>query len=147
MGTELTSMRRALLSRPAGLDAGGALRSLACCALPVSIGIPLSPAEPDRPPICIALLLLRVGVGGWSFKQVAAAAGISPRLVSAYERGAEPLSRERLDGIAAAMGFSPEEVELALRTGEVLDRSRSGAAQAMPPHHPRSRSNGTTSRR
>jgi transcriptional regulator with XRE-family HTH domain len=89
--------------------------------------IPTLPAEPDRPPICIALLLLRVGAGCWSFKQVAAAAGISPRLVSAYERGAEPLSRATLDELGAAMGFPPEVVDDALVVGEVLYRSRAGA--------------------
>jgi transcriptional regulator with XRE-family HTH domain len=69
---------------------------------------------------------MRVCAGRWSFKQVAAAAGISPRLVSAYERGTKPLSRETLDELGAAMGLSPEAVDIAMIGGEILHRGTTG---------------------
>jgi len=92
------------------------------------------PAEPDRPPICIALLLLRVGAGGgWSLKQVATAARISPRRVSAYERGAEPLSRQMLDKLGAAMGYTQEQIDLAVVVGESLHRHGAGHQSGLRP--------------
>ena len=74
--------------------------------------------------------------GDWSFKQVAAAAGISPRLVSAYERGAMPFSRDTLDEIGVAMGYTLEQIDLALVVGEQLHRHMAGFQSGPSPQAP-----------
>lgn len=74
--------------------------------------------------------------GDWSFKQVAAAVRISPRLVSAYERGAVPFSRDTLDEIGAAMGYRQEQIDLAVVVGEQLHRHGAGRQSGLRPKVP-----------
>ncbi|HEX6902962.1 MAG TPA: helix-turn-helix transcriptional regulator [Thermoanaerobaculia bacterium] len=60
----------------------------------------------------LALLLLRV-THGWNQKELAQASGVQGNLLSDYERGRKPLSRERLEMLASAMGLTAESIEQA----------------------------------
>lgn len=51
---------------------------------------------------------------GWAAKELAAAAGVSPSTISAYETGDLALGRERLEALAGLMGQGSEEVERAV---------------------------------
>src|SRR5262245_21819278 len=58
----------------------------------------------------LALSLIRL-VQGWSQKELAAASGVPRNLLSDYERGRKPLSRERLEMLVSVMGRTPEFLE------------------------------------
>lgn len=58
----------------------------------------------------LALSLLR-RLQGWSQKELAAASGVPGNLLSDYEKGRKPLSRERLEMLASTMGRAPEFLE------------------------------------
>lgn len=60
----------------------------------------------------LALTLLRT-VQGWSQKELAEAAGVQSNLLSDYERGRKPLSRERLELLVVTMGLTAQEIEQA----------------------------------
>ncbi len=62
------------------------------------------------PRFAVALTCLRVALG-WSQGELAAALGISSNLISDYERGHKPLSRERLDQLAATLGLPRDAVD------------------------------------
>jgi len=62
---------------------------------------------------------------GWTAKELAAKAGVSPSAMSSYESG--DLTRERLEELAALMELGPEEVERAVFAASLL----------LPPPPPR----------
>lgn len=67
-----------------------------------------------RSPEALALSYLRSD-GGWSKKRLAAELGIrDDRLISRYERGEKPLSREGLDRLVAPLGHPCEAVDALL---------------------------------
>lgn len=67
---------------------------------------------PRKIPTRFGLALTNLLKGrGWTAKELAAAAGVSPSTISAYETGDLVLSRERLEELARWMGQEPEEVE------------------------------------
>src|SRR3712207_4298868 len=57
------------------------------------------PPKPPAPPLNAALTVLR-NLLGWPQNELAAVLGCGPTLLSDYEAGRKPLSRERLDEIA-----------------------------------------------
>lgn len=65
-------------------------------------------------PLNLALALLR-SIQGWSQKELSEATGIAANLLSDYENGRKPLSRERLEPIVAALGFPPRMIDTTLR--------------------------------
>jgi transcriptional regulator with XRE-family HTH domain len=69
------------------------------------------------PPFSVALTLLRSALG-WDQKELAAAAGVAPSVISDLEHGRRPLPRERLDELAGLMGLPPEAVDRALAFAE-----------------------------
>lgn len=58
----------------------------------------------------LVLSLLRM-LQGWNQKNLSAASGVQGNLLSDYERGRKPLSRERLEMLASTMGRTPEFIE------------------------------------
>lgn len=71
------------------------------------------PPKPPAPPLNAALMVLR-NLMGWPQNELAAVLGCGPTLLSDYEAGRKPLSRERLDEIAAVLGVSAGAVEQTL---------------------------------
>lgn len=65
-------------------------------------------------PLNLTLVLLR-SIQGWSQKELSEATGIAANLLSDYENGRKPLSRERLEPIAAALGFPSRMIDTTLR--------------------------------
>src|ERR1700681_2024020 len=80
----------------------------------------------------LALTYLRKAVG-WNEGELAAALGISSSLISDYERGRKPLTRERLETIVAVMGSPRDAIDDALA---FIDRIRAKAAQPVYPSAP-----------
>src|SRR4051794_18465463 len=76
------------------------------------------------PPLSLALAFLRLAQG-WSQTDLGEAAGISPNLLSDYERGRKPLSRPRLERIVATMGLAAGTIDTAL---EFLREIRAASA-------------------
>jgi transcriptional regulator with XRE-family HTH domain len=72
----------------------------------------------------LALAFLRLAQG-WSQTDLGEAAGISPNLLSDYERGRKPLSRPRLEKIVATMGLAAGTIDTAL---EFLRQVRAASA-------------------
>jgi len=72
----------------------------------------------------LALAFLRLAQG-WSQTDLGEAAGISPNLLSDYERGRKPLSRPRLERIIATMGLGAGTIDRAL---EFLREVRAASA-------------------
>jgi transcriptional regulator with XRE-family HTH domain len=66
------------------------------------------------PPMNLALAFLRLAQG-WSQRDLGEAAGISPNLLSDYERGRKPLSRPRLERLVATMGLAAGTIDTALK--------------------------------
>jgi transcriptional regulator with XRE-family HTH domain len=64
-------------------------------------------------PFSLALTYLRSSAG-WSQTRLARALGLPNSLLSAYERGAKPLTRERLDSLIKPLGRPPEAVDVFL---------------------------------
>ena len=64
----------------------------------------------DVSPWGTVLTVLRVS-RGWSQKELAAAAGIRPDVVSDYERQGQKRSPDRLQSLAAIMGYPPQAVD------------------------------------
>jgi tetratricopeptide (TPR) repeat protein len=62
------------------------------------------------PPLSLTLTTLRT-LRGWSQKELALAAGTAPSVLSAYETGIKPLSREKLDALTSLLGLGPFAVE------------------------------------
>lgn len=58
----------------------------------------------------LALSMVRL-LQGWSQRELAAASGVPGNLLSDYEKGRKPLSRERLEMLASTMGRTPEFIE------------------------------------
>ena len=71
------------------------------------------PPKPPAPPHNAALTVLRILLG-WPQNELAAVLGCGPTLLSDYEAGRKPLSRERLDEIAAVLGVPAGAVEQTL---------------------------------
>src|SRR6202035_2682974 len=80
-------------------------------------------AHPDLPDLCLVLGFLRQGQK-WSQGQLAAAAGVSPKLISEYERGGKTLTRPRLEFLVAFMGLPPERIDATL---ECLEDNRAAS--------------------
>jgi tetratricopeptide (TPR) repeat protein len=79
------------------------------------------------PDLSIVLTFLREGQR-WSQAELAAAAGFSAKLVSAYERGWKNLTRSRLESLIAFMGLPPERIDATLETlAENREASRAPA--------------------
>jgi transcriptional regulator with XRE-family HTH domain len=68
----------------------------------------------NAPPLGCALLCMRSAVG-WLQGELAAAAGISPSLISDYERGRKTLSVGRLRSLVATLGLDLSAIDHALR--------------------------------
>ena len=51
---------------------------------------------------------------GWTAQDLAAATGVSPKMISVYEIGRKAPSRERVEKMAAAMGYGVEAIDLVL---------------------------------
>jgi transcriptional regulator with XRE-family HTH domain len=65
-------------------------------------------------PLSLALTYLRTSAG-WSRAQLARTLGLADEsLISAYERGAKPLTREKLDSLVESLGHPPEAVDVLL---------------------------------
>ncbi len=79
--------------------------------------------HPDLPDLCLVLGFLRQGQK-WSQAQLAAAAGVSPKLISEYERGGKTLTRQRLEFLIALMGLPPERIDATL---ECLEDNRASS--------------------
>ncbi len=60
-----------------------------------------------------ALTNLRSALG-WSQSELARAAGVQPNMISDFERGHRPLSRQKLKELAGVMGLPPESIDWAL---------------------------------
>src|SRR5215207_2945365 len=86
------------------------------------------PKEPP-PPESLALSTLRKA-RGWTGQELAAAAGTSDQMISSYESGRRPPSRERLKALAAAMGYGTEAIDL------VLLALKGATGGAEPPRAP-----------
>ena len=70
--------------------------------------------EQTPPPLSFALTCLRTSAG-WSKTRLAHALGYSDEsLISAYERGVKPLTREMLDSLVEPLGHPPEAVDVFL---------------------------------
>src|SRR5947209_7076649 len=87
----------------------------------------MTPKTP--PPLGHALTLLRLTLG-WGQKELAAAAGTTPGMVSDYERGQKNLSREKLEELVRALGLPPEAIGDAL---DFLERIRARSRAPAPP--------------
>lgn len=61
-----------------------------------------------KPPLSTVLTLLRAA-RGWPQNELAATLGCGPSLLSDYEAGRKPVSRERVEEIAALLGLPPSE--------------------------------------
>jgi tetratricopeptide (TPR) repeat protein len=72
------------------------------------------------PPLLSLALTILIRANGWRSKDVAAAAGITPSTLSAYETGEQTLTRERLDELAEAMGAGPDKVVRAIVAAELV---------------------------
>ena len=70
------------------------------------------PKEPP-PPESLVLSTLRKA-RGWTGQDLADASGTSDKMISRYESGQRPPSRERLEALAAAMGYGTEAIDLVL---------------------------------
>ncbi len=64
-----------------------------------------------RPPLLGSVLRSVRWAGGWTEAELAHDSGISPDLISKYEKGRKPLSRERLEGLLAPMDVPPEALD------------------------------------
>ena len=66
------------------------------------------------PPLSFALIYFRT-CAGWPQDRLGQAVGHSDKsLISAYQRGVKPLTREMLDFLVEALGYSPEAVDVFL---------------------------------
>ncbi|MFY9821206.1 MAG: helix-turn-helix domain-containing protein [Thermoanaerobaculia bacterium] len=81
----------------------------------------------ELPDLSIALTFLRLGQG-WNQADLAAAAGISPKILNDLERGWRTLTRPKLEQLIATMGLPPAAID---ETLETLARNR---AMARAPH-------------
>jgi transcriptional regulator with XRE-family HTH domain len=68
----------------------------------------------SRPPLLGSALRFLRFAGGWSEAELAQALEISPDLISKYEKGRKPLSRERLEELLAVMDVPPEAMDACL---------------------------------
>jgi transcriptional regulator with XRE-family HTH domain len=68
----------------------------------------------SRPPLLGGALRFLRFAGGWTEAELAQAIGISPDLISKYEKGRKTLSRERLEELLAVMDVPPEAIDAAL---------------------------------
>src|SRR5947199_10184486 len=82
------------------------------------------------PDLSIVLTFLRLGQG-WSQADLGEAAGISPNLISEYERGGKTLSRERLEHLIAYLGLPPEAIDATL-ADLAANRARPRAPRDSP---------------
>jgi transcriptional regulator with XRE-family HTH domain len=65
------------------------------------------------PPLSLALAVLRLA-RGWVQGELAKATGISGKMISRYETGRAPLTRELLETMAAALGYGPDAIDRTL---------------------------------
>jgi transcriptional regulator with XRE-family HTH domain len=89
------------------------------------------PKEPP-PPESLVLSTLRKA-RGWTGQELAAASGTSDKMISRYESGQRPPSRERLEALAAAMGYGPAAIDLVLLA---LKGAAGGAERPRSPVDP-----------
>lgn len=80
------------------------------------------------PDSSVVLIFLRTGLG-WTQTELADACGIQKSLISGYESGGKPLSRQRLEQLVFAMGLGREEIDRALACLEAI---RAGAGKRRP---------------
>jgi transcriptional regulator with XRE-family HTH domain len=66
--------------------------------------------KPRPLPLKATLRFLRFA-SGWSEHELARALGVSPALISGYEQGEKPLSRERLEELLAVLEIPPEAID------------------------------------
>lgn len=83
----------------------------------------------QKPPDLGAVLKLLRQARGWKQPHLANAAGVASNLISDYEQGRKPLSRERLERFVGVMGFSAEDIEATLA---YLDLVRGSEASPGP---------------
>lgn len=84
------------------------------------------PKEQPPPAESLVLSTLRKA-RGWTGQELAQASGTSTQVISLYETGDRPPSRERLEALAAAMGYRAEDVDFLL-----LALKSAGAGEAAP---------------
>ncbi len=77
-------------------------------------------ASKPVPLLSRALTVLRSALG-WDQKQLAKAVGVSPSVISDYERGQRTLTRGKLEEFARVMGAPAEAVEWAISFVQALD--------------------------
>ena len=76
---------------------------------------------PEQPPSPLALVLKHLRIAaGWSSPQLAGALGLNKSLISAYERGAKPLTRGQLEALIAPLGYLPEAVDVLLTAHSLI---------------------------
>lgn len=80
------------------------------------------------PDLGLALTCLR-SAAGWSQRELAAAAGITPNLLSDYERGRKLLHRNRLAKLVRALGFDTATLDRALSFIDEVHGDGSAAAE------------------
>ena len=69
--------------------------------------------RPIPPPLNLALTVLRSS-RGWSQKELSAASGLPSGILSDYEMGRRPLTREKLEGLAEILGIDPGQLDATL---------------------------------
>ncbi|HXO21573.1 MAG TPA: helix-turn-helix transcriptional regulator, partial [Thermoanaerobaculia bacterium] len=85
-------------------------------------------------------------VKGKSQKELAAALGVKPAVVSGFEKGTRPLELFRLEEAAAALGYPPEAITVAIFSVELLSGEWAAGSPIVPTERP-SCSTGTRSLR
>ncbi len=86
--------------------------------------------EKIPPPFGLALTILR-SAQGWSQKRLAAESGIAKTMISDFEVGRRPLSRDRLETLAAVLGYGAEDVDAALLCRERLRPAEDDDASSL----------------
>jgi transcriptional regulator with XRE-family HTH domain/tetratricopeptide (TPR) repeat protein len=69
--------------------------------------------RPIPPPLNLALTVLRSS-RGWSQKELSAASGLPSGILSDYEMGRRPLTREKLEALAEILGIDPGQLDATL---------------------------------
>src|ERR1700761_1472550 len=83
------------------------------------------------PPLALALSWLREAAG-LTQKELAAAAGVTPNLLSSSENGSRPLQRDDVHALVAPIGYSADQIDLVVFLAHVLRVAAPPAGPAAP---------------